>query len=50
MPKVVFEFKTEAERKEWLAGWYDGGGENGIYEYFEQNGFDYPDIKITEEK
>lgn len=50
MPKVVFEFKTQDELDAWLGAYYDGGGESEMYESFSQNGEDYPEIKITEEK
>jgi len=49
MPKLVFEFKTQEDLDNWYGFYSDGGGEDGIYEGFAQEGWDYPEIKVTQE-
>jgi hypothetical protein len=50
MPKTIFEFKTEEERDRFMACYYDGGGEDGIYEAYTCDGDEWPEIKITKEE
>lgn len=50
MAKVVFEFKNQDDMDAWLGYWYDGGGDQEMYNCFDQNGEEYPEIKITEEQ
>ena len=49
MPKVILEFKTRLDRDRWMGFYTDGGGEQEIMEGFNQENWDYPDIKTTEE-
>lgn len=50
MPKVIFEFKTKEEMDIWMGFYYDGGGEQEMYAGYEQENWDYPEIKITEDE
>lgn len=49
MPKIIFEFDTVEERDNFLAAYYDGGGEQEMYESYTCNGDEWPNITITEE-
>lgn len=48
MPKVVLEFETKEDRDKWLGAYYNSG-EQELAEYWQQDGEEMPDIKITEE-
>jgi hypothetical protein len=48
MAKVIFEFETKEDRDKWLAAYYNSG-EQELAEYWQQDGEEMPDIKITEE-
>lgn len=50
MSKLIFEFKNQDELDRWYGSYLDGGGESEMYENFSQNGEEYPQITIIEEK